>query len=480
MYYIITADPGENFTSPLFAELENNPQYTVLTQSQLAASDIRFTAADKIYVPYEGALEIVLQRDDDPARLAAISATKDKYEFRRLLAELYPHFYFKKVTLQALEDIELDFGKCEKYVVKPVRGFFGTGVREITCQNDLSKIKQEILAEITEASACFPESVISSTEVIIEQYIGESAEEFAIDAYYDEQGEPVIVAVYKHPVATDSAYSQVLYYTHEDIYEQYADLAKQFYRQLRQQLRVKGHELKSFPVHGEFKLEDQQLVPVEINPGRFGGFGLADLLYHALGVNPFTTFFENKIPNQQQLWQKQAGEYCAWVLAYNGKSVDRNSFQPNTQAFRSFLGDDKCLCVTPLDYRHNPAFAIAYCTDSELTNIERVLDLDFNVFFITIADPESSNVALEHSVKPKLQRDTVQPSQGKQLASTRHASDTFEIEQSRLRESLEALLGRFTSGNNCLKQGNDPTKSRVGMFPQAQPHTAELAVGYSK
>ena len=43
-------------------------------------------------------------------------------------------------------------------------------------------------------------------------------------------------------------------------------------------------------IHGEFKLDKGKLLPIEMNCMRYGGMGLGNLAYHALGVNPLSAF----------------------------------------------------------------------------------------------------------------------------------------------------------------------------------------------
>src|SRR5262245_4671264 len=43
---------------------------------------------------------------------------------------------------------------------------------------------------------------------------------------------------------------------------------------------------RSFPIHAELKLDGGRFMPIELNPMRYGGFGLADLTWHAFGFDP--------------------------------------------------------------------------------------------------------------------------------------------------------------------------------------------------
>jgi hypothetical protein len=54
--------------------------------------------------------------------------------------------------------------------------------------------------------------------------------------------------------------------------------------------------LKNFPAHAEVRIDENgKIIPIEVNPLRFGGFcTTADLLGVTLGFNEYKCFYENK------------------------------------------------------------------------------------------------------------------------------------------------------------------------------------------
>ncbi|VFN02286.1 MAG: hypothetical protein BECKG1743D_GA0114223_103536 [Candidatus Kentron sp. G] len=75
MNYVIT---GENHTSRLLQGLEENFGIRFLSEEELRESDIFFAEEDKLYVPSQSALELVMERlaqgdlPPPPARPGAI------------------------------------------------------------------------------------------------------------------------------------------------------------------------------------------------------------------------------------------------------------------------------------------------------------------------------------------------------------------------------------------------------------------------
>jgi hypothetical protein len=145
--------------------------------------------------------------------------------------------------------------------------------------------------------------------------------------------------------------------------------------------------LHAFPIHAEFKLEEEgkALLPVELNPLRYGGFGLGDLSFYAYDQCPYFSFFQDQKYNWKALWNaRRQGDYYAWVLAYNGTEVDRDKIDI-TNAYtklRAFIGDKPLLQLKELDYRNNPVFAIAYLAEDKEHRLTRWLDVEFQDFFL--------------------------------------------------------------------------------------------------
>jgi len=365
MKYIVT---GSGYTSQLVKDVPQDIQ--LISETDLKESELRFEAGSKVYAPTESALEVILEKSDDPAFIKAVDSLKDKVKFRHLMSNLYPDFFFKKIDVSELETVELD--RTRKYIVKPVKGFFGTAVKEIKAETNLAEIAEEIKAELAENCKYFSESVLSKNELIIEEYI--EGDEYAIDLFYNEAGEPEILNIYHHPFPNKNEYFHVLYYTNKQLFDQFMKPIKDLFVELNQHLNVTG-----FPIHAEFKLTDGKLIPIEMNPLRYGGFGLADLTYYGFKINPFVAFFRDEKMDWPKIWKECSNDTFGWILAYNGDRIDIQKMKPKHEEFKSLFGN--ILHYVEVDHKTNPVFGMAYVQNDSVENLDFLLNLEFNEFF---------------------------------------------------------------------------------------------------
>ena len=374
MNYIIT---GKGYISELVTKIgtegEGKIKIKVISEEDFRNSELIIKTGDKVYAPTESALEIILERSEDTTFVNAVNLLKDKHKFRKLMSNMYPDFYFAKTTINKLENIKLDRNK--KYIVKPTKGFFGTAVKELNKKTNISEITKEIRNELKKSSRYFPESILSKNELIIEQFV--EGEEYAVDMYFNGNGNPEILNIYHHPLPEKNEYFHVLYYTSKDVFDRFYDRLNAIFIELNQHLTI-----TNFPIHAEFKLENDKLIPIEMNPLRYGGFGLADLAYHAFGFNPFNAFFNNFKPNWQEIWNTRNEFHYGWVLGYNGTNINVNTHEPDHADFQEYLGD--ILHYVEINHKENPAFSIAYIKDDCPKSLQRLLKTEFNDFFVPV------------------------------------------------------------------------------------------------
>jgi hypothetical protein len=361
------------FTNLFFIKNENAllPEYACSVEpiSIEEAYQLDMRDGDKICINSESCLEVVHTRLKDGHTKKAIDLLKDKFAFRNALAPLFPDFHFHKTSLCSLENVD------RRSIIKPVRGFFSAGVHELQPNQSLDSIKQKIAADVEKLSCYFPPSVLSSDDWLVEDYI--EGEEISIDMYYNEKGSPVILNITAHPMPKDLAYLNAVYWTSDDLMRKWYQKALDFFDYLNKKVLNVTH----FPIHGEFRIHNNCLVPIELNPLRFGGFGLADLAYYGWGINSYDAFFKGEEPSWEDIWQsRQANRFC-WVLAYNGKNIDKTRQKPNHEQFISFCGKENLLHYRALEWEKQPVFAIAYLSCQGSSTIDALLSLDFNQFF---------------------------------------------------------------------------------------------------
>lgn len=366
MNYIVT---GKDFISPLLLQLKSEKNIKIIQEEDIEKAAFSFFDKDKLYIPSESSLWIVQERIKSPERKRLIENLKDKLKCRELLKNIFPDFYFKPIKLEKLEKEVIPKGKL---IIKPTRGFFGVGAKVITSNTDFKNLTKEIKNELKKNTGFFSKEVLSRKDLIIEEYVG--GEEFAVDMFYSEKGEPVIINIYHHPLPINLAYPNILYYSNYQIFQNLYDIIRKFFTRFN-----KIFKARSFPIHAEFKLQDGKIVPIEFNPARFGGFGLADLTFYSYGFNPFLTFFNDLKPDWKEIWASRKGKNFAFVLGYNGVKINTKNYQPDHEKFKNMF--DKINNYYKLDYQKNPAFAIIYVEEKDKEKLFSVLGADFNDFF---------------------------------------------------------------------------------------------------
>ena len=369
MNYLIT---GKNFAGKMHLKTSSGFDIEIISGEKLIQSDVNFSKKDKIYCSAESSLASVLEKisPDDQELVQQIEVFKDKVKFRKLLQKLIPDFYFQEVKLSDLKDINLKPDK--KYVVKPSKGFFSTGVEFIDSNSDLEKVVLKIKDDLSEKVKLFSESVLSKEELIIEEFI--PGDEYAADFYYDSQGEPVIMNIYHHPEHDNFEYMHALYYTNHKIFSEFKEKLEIFLRELNKDLKI-----KSMPIHPEFKYHNGQIIPVEFNPVRYGGYGLSDLAYYAFGFNPLESFYKEFKPDWDKVWSSRQEYNYGWILAYNGVDLDLEEYCPEQNGFKKKFKN--IMAYYDLDYKKEPAFGITYIKDKNIEELLKVLKFEFKDFF---------------------------------------------------------------------------------------------------
>lgn len=365
MNYIIT---GKNFTSPLLDHYKNKPGFTCISETELEESNIILTMADKIYAPDETSFPIVLGKIKDKKR-EQIENIKNKYNCRLLLKNTYPNFYFKSVKLNDLQFVELP--KNKKFIIKPQKGFFSVGVREIDDKTNMQKMALELEKDIKKKTKFFSKEVFSNEDFIIEEYI--EGNEYTFDLFYNEKGEVVITNMCHHPMSKFKEYFNLLYYTSDDIYEKFYDQAINIFTNFNKTLNI-----TNLPIHAEFRERDGQLIPIEFNLPRFGGWGLADLPYYSFNLESFNHFFTGKKPDWKKIFTEHKDKYYGWVLCYNGIDIDMAKYKPDYEKLKRDLGN--VLHLYKLDYTTKPVFAIAYISTCNQADLAKITAMDFREY----------------------------------------------------------------------------------------------------
>jgi lactate dehydrogenase-like 2-hydroxyacid dehydrogenase len=165
----------------------------------------------------------------------------------------------------------------------------------------------------------------------------------------------------------------MIYYSSKTVFDTIYEKAKLFFIELNKILGV-----TNFVMHSEFKLDGDDLMPIEINSMRFGGMGLGNLVFHSLNVNPYTYFQNDTEPDWGNIWNKNESNIFAFFIAYNSENKSVMEYKPNTEKLKKQF--THVLLEQVFDYKKQLAFAI-YCLKETNENIEKLLKIEFDDYF---------------------------------------------------------------------------------------------------
>ncbi|MEZ7198231.1 ATP-grasp domain-containing protein [Pseudodesulfovibrio karagichevae] len=337
----------------------------------------RLALGGKVYTNSENGLGHVLRCrcNEDLAR--QIDICKDKALFRETVAGLHPDYRFQRVPFDRLADFD-PASMDGPFIVKPTRGFFSLGVHVVDTPEDWPAAVKAIEAERAALNAEYPEAVVSGGEFIVEQSI--RGEEYAIDVYYDAEGDPVITNILHHTFLSAADVSDRLYYTSARIIETWLLPFTDY-------LRDVGREcgFRDFVTHIEVRVTDTgDILPIEANPLRFAGWCVADLTFHAWGINPYECYFKELRPDWDALLTENQGMAAVMVIGDLPSSLDRTAIRSIDYAgFQSMFSN--VLELRKIDYHQYPVFAFAFASmpEAELEALKPTLTQDFTRFVVT-------------------------------------------------------------------------------------------------
>ena len=365
-------------------------QFPVISTPQLAQFDL-----DERTTIYEPATAIEKFKDGDTPLLYSnsenainwilnnlaftnlprqIKALKDKVVFRDLTKTLFPNFNYQTVDIHQLDTLDVNT-LTMPFIIKPALGFFSMGVYKVSALGEWPRVRQAIHAEMQAVQTLYPAEVLDTTRFIIEDCI--TGTEFAVDAYYNNAGQPVIVDIYQHLFASDKDVSDRVYFTSKAIIEEYREKMQRVLADIGQLA-----SLRNFPVHAEVRIDDtNNILPIEINPMRFGGWCATDIAYHAYQVNPYQYYFEQKEPDWTQILAAKGDEIYSLIVLDNASGIaagDIKAFDYK-QLLTQF---EKPLELRKIDYREYPVFGFLFTETrpENMAELEAILRSDLRDF----------------------------------------------------------------------------------------------------
>lgn len=268
------------------------------TELLLSESDFieKFKTSQRVCTNSENCIEWINKNLHFTELPNLINIFKDKVKFRDLVKHLYPNFFYKQLAIDELNSFDIN-SINKPIIIKPSVGFLSLGVYKVDSDAEWKKTLKLIESDLLNFKSIFPEVVLNTTNYILEEYI--EGAEFAFDAYFNDDGEPVILNILRHVFSSDADTSDRLYITSSKIVNENLPIFKIFLNEIGTLLNI-----KNFPLHVEVRVNNSKIIPIEVNPMRFAGWGTTDIANHAYGINPYVYFLESKKPD----WEKVVTE----------------------------------------------------------------------------------------------------------------------------------------------------------------------------
>ena len=311
----------------------------------------RIASGERIYTTSENTLDwIYANTPDGNALTATIDAMKNKAAMRRLLQAVYPDFFFEEVEANQLNTVKFESLPCP-VVLKPSVGFFSVGVYTIRNRQDWECALADIEKTSLSWKNLYPESVLGNGKFVIEKYI--HGEEYAVDVYFDNDGNAVILNILKHDFSSETDVSDRLYYTSKEIITEKLAPLTEFFDRVNEKLGA-----RNFPAHVELRIEASgRISPIEFNPMRFAGCCCTDVGFFAYGIRTYEYFLNNKKPDWGKLLEGKDGK--VYTMCVLNKPVP-------CPPIREFDYDALCakfehVCrLRKFDYRENTVFGFLF------------------------------------------------------------------------------------------------------------------------
>lgn len=383
--------PDKPYISDFFKTTLEKNQFPVIetpvAKELLQKAAINFISEDKaskriktaeqpiLYTNSENAIAWMEKHLEGTDILKFIRTFKDKAGLRERLKPMYPNYFFKRVRFDDLPFIAKELNPYP-IIIKPSVGFFSLGVRKVSRPEEYDRAVEEIKADMKLAEKLYPKEVIADTSFLIEEVI--EGDEFAIDFYYDNEGKPVILNITQHLFASEKDMSDRAYITSKEIIETHFNRFVKFLIKMGELLGI-----KNFPAHIEIrKTADNEIIPIEVNPLRFGGWcTTADLAYHAYGINLYEIFYRQGKVNFDEVLKNKGGKTYSLIILDNStgvaaEKIERFDYEALLSRFENPLE------LRKIDHREFPLFGFLFTETSKenFQEIEYILKSRLNEF----------------------------------------------------------------------------------------------------
>jgi hypothetical protein len=313
---------------------------------QLEQQDFRW-----VYTNSENAISWITETfGADSPWVRRIDLFKNKHKFREATADLFPDITFMQVSARKLHELTFD-QVGGPFIIKPVVGFISAGVYRVNSPAEWDAVRKKVRRSTEAAARAFPEEVLNGNAYLVESVI--PGEEYAVDAYFDDQNRPVVLNILHHRFKDEQDMSDRLYVTSPAMVNRLLPVMERFLND------ISGlGDFRGLPLHAEVRIDAGGRVrPIEINPLRFAGWCSTDIAWYAYGINVYEYFSERKKPDWQAiLKEKNNGAHAMAV-------IERPDSVPGHLGFDyEKLGRElsEVLSLRKIDHRRFPLYAFVF------------------------------------------------------------------------------------------------------------------------
>lgn len=299
---------------------------------------------------------------------------KNKAALRKHLATYFPNFYFQESTLHDLSKIDRA-SIPYPIILKPAIGYSSVGVQKIKDAEQFTEVVQQLIANDGLATS-YSEDILNFQTFILETYI--EGQELAVDAYFNTEGQPIILNLFARMFRDEEDMSDRIYYTSKHVLTEYLPVIEAYLRELGQSLQI-----NNYPFHIELRMDAQgSVIPIEVNPLRFAGVGTTELGVHAYQINPYEYALWQWEPDWAQkiaamddrIYSFTCAEFDSHLTFADIEQIDHEQIKAQFDHLLEYR-------VLPFDY--GTAFAVIFFVSDSFSQNERVLAMDFMSFITT-------------------------------------------------------------------------------------------------
>lgn len=325
------------------------------------------------YTNSENSISWIFENLKNTKLVDMINLSKNKAEFRRQLKKIYPNYFFEEFDINELSKIET---KTLKFplILKPSVGFLSFGVYPINNEEEWKSVLLKLDDDLEKIKGVFPQNVVNISKFIVEEMI--EGEEFALDAYFDENGKATILNIYQHPFFNDKDVSDRVYYTSKAIFKKYLKKFNDVLDKIGSNLNY-----KNFPFHLELRANEKEIIPIEINPLRFCGWCITDITDFSWKINPYEYFLKQLKPDWNSIIEKMDDYYYYFTIGDIPSGIKNSDIKEIN--YEKYLKNIQTpLDVRKIDYKTKPVFAIVFAKTPNLDEIKKLLELNMNEFIV--------------------------------------------------------------------------------------------------